>query len=420
MGLPEALTPLRDRRFAWFFAGRSISTVGSVMAPVALTFAVLSIDRSAAALGQVLAARSIALVVFLLVGGVIADRFSRSLVLLVSHVLSALTQGAVAVLVLTGRADLNQIILLEIANGALNAFTMPAIQGVVPQLIPRGYLQQANALMAFSRSGLTVLGPTLAAFLVVLAGPGWALALDALSWLIAAACMIPVRLPNPPRDELARRSMWRELASGWAVFIEHTWLWVVVIAFGLLNAIHAGAWLTLGPVIALQSPGLGETGWGYALSAQAVGLLTLTLAMLRLRFRYPLRAGLLSMLALSLPLLILGTEPSLVPLVIASFLGGAGIEVFGITWQTTIHQRIPADHMSRISAYDSLGSFVAIPLGQMTFGPLAGAFGVQQVVLGSSALFVLVVLLTLAVPQVRRLPGSGVEADSAGCQAAPD
>ncbi|HYO86473.1 MAG TPA: MFS transporter [Dermatophilaceae bacterium] len=401
--LPEALAPLRDRRFTWFLAGRSISSAGSVMAPIALSFAVLEMDESASTLGQVLAARSVALVGFLLVGGVIADRFSRSTVLLISHLASALTQGAVAVLVLTGRVEFWQIITLEVANGALNAFTMPAIQGLVPQVVPRAHLQQANALMSFSRGGMTVLGPAAAGLLVVTVGPGWGLAVDAVSWLLAAACMIPVGLPTPSRDAGTHHSLLRELSSGWSVFVSRTWLWTVVLAFGILNAIHAGAWLTLGPLLSLQEPAIGETGWGYALSAQAVGLLVMTLVMLRLTFRYPLRAGLLAMIPLAAPLIVIAGKPDLRLLILACLVGGAGVEIFVITWQTAIHENVPDDHMSRVWAYDSLGSFAAIPIGQTIYGPLAIAFGARPVVLASAGLFLLVVLLTLAVPEVRNL-----------------
>lgn len=402
--LPDSLAPLRDGRFAWFFAARTVSQAGSVMAPVALTFAVLEISPSAAALGGVLAARSVAVVVFLLIGGVIADRFSRSAVLQIAHLLSALTQGAVAALVISGRGQLSQIVVLEVLNGALTAVAMPAIQGVVPQVVPRSHLQQANALLSFSRGGLTVLGPTVAALLAVSVGPGWALAADALTWLVAALCMLPVRLPRPVAAGGGRpASLLGDLSSGWAAFTGQRWLWVVVLAFGVLNAIHSGAWLTLGPVIALASPAVGETGWGYALSAQAVGLLLLTMVMLRLRLRYPLRAGVLSMFGMALPLFALGTEPSVPLLVVTSFLAGAGVEVFSIAWQTAIHERVAPDHVARVSAYDMLGSFVAIPIGQTAAGPLAAAFGSQAVVLWSAALFVVVVLLTLAVPEVRGL-----------------
>ena len=403
--LREALAPLQSRPFLWFFLGRSISTLGSVMAPIALAFAVLSIESSPVALGQVLAARSVPLVLLLLLGGVVADRLSRSLVLQVSHLLSGLTQGVAAYLVITGQATLSQLIVLEALNGVVTAFTMPAIQGVVPQVVPRSHLQQANALLAFSRSGVSVIGPAMAGVMVVGIGPGWALAADALSWLLAAACMVPLALPGNKNARVGRSGVVRDLASGWSRFRSITWLWVVVLAFGLLNAIHAGAWLTLGPVLAADDPAIGKEGWGYAVSALAVGLLLLTVVMMRLTFRYPLRAGLLAMLGLAAPLFALGLSWPLIWLLIASFLAGAGIEVFGISWQTAIHQNVPEDHLSRVAAYDSLGSFVAIPLGQLTIGPLAAAFGTHQVVFWSAVAFVLVILATLAVPEVRNLTG---------------
>ena len=125
--IPESLAPLRDRRFAWYFGGRLISTTGSMMAPIAITFAVLDLTDSASALGAVLAARSIPLIVFMLIGGVVADRFSRSVVMQVSHLLSAATQGLVAVLLITGSAELWMIVVLEALNGTLSAFTFPAM-----------------------------------------------------------------------------------------------------------------------------------------------------------------------------------------------------------------------------------------------------------------------------------------------------
>ena len=160
MRIPDALTPLREPRFAWFYAARVTSTAGSTMAPIALAFAVLDLTDSASALGLVLAARTIPMVLFLLLGGVVSDRFSRSTVVRTANVLSALTQGMVAYLVISGHAELWMLIVLEAANGTVAAFTMPAMEGIVPQLAPRSHLQQANALLSFSRAGLNVVGPT--------------------------------------------------------------------------------------------------------------------------------------------------------------------------------------------------------------------------------------------------------------------
>ena len=402
MNLADALTPLRDRRFAWYYAGRVISVTGSMMVPVALAFAVLDIDDSPSALGIVLAAQSVPLVVFLLVGGVVADRFSRSLVMQLSHLLSALTQGAVAVLVITGTAELWMVIVLEVLNGTVLAFTFPAMNGVVPQVVPRTHLQQANALLSFSRAGLAIIGPTVAALLVVSVGPGWALAIDSLTWLVAAGCMAKVAIPSRTRDaDAAPPSMIRELREGWGAFTEHTWLWLIVLAFGLGNAIHAGAWYTLGPALAKDT--IGEAGWGLVLSAEAAGILLTTVLMLRVRLRYPLRTGMLGVCCFAAPCLMLGLNPQVWPLVLMAFVAGAGMEIFGIGWNTAMHENIDEKVLSRVSSYDALGSFVAIPVGQLTFGPLAAAFGTRDVLVVAGVLYAAIALATLLSRSVRRL-----------------
>lgn len=399
MRLPDALTPLREPRFAWFYAARVTSTAGSTMAPVALAFAVLDLSGSASALGLVLAARTIPMVLFLLLGGVVSDRFSRTTVVRTSNLLSALTQGVVAYLFLSGNAELWMVIALEAANGTVAAFTMPAMEGIVPQIAPRTHLQQANALLSFSRAGLTVVGPTVAALLVAGVGSGWALAFDALSWLVAALLLSRVTLP--PRRRTEDASMLRELREGWSVFTGNTWLWVVVAGFGVLNAIHAGAWFTLGPALAKET--FGVRGWGLVLSAESVGLLLMTLVMMRLRLRRPLLAGMLGMAFFAVPLLMLGLDPQVVPLVVAAFLAGAGTEVFSIGWSLSMQEHIDERVLSRAYSYDALGSFVAMPVGQIVYGPLGEAFGYRLVLVASGVVYLATVLLVLSSRSVRGL-----------------
>lgn len=399
MSLRDALTPLRDRRFAWFFGARVTSMAGSTMAPIALAFAVLDLTGSASALGLVLAARTVPMVLFLLLGGVVSDRFSRTTVVQTANLLSALTQGTVAYLVISGHAELWMIIAIEAANGTVSAFTMPALEGIVAQIAPRTHLQQANALLSFSRAGLTVVGPTVAALLVAGVGSGWALAFDAASWLVAALLLTRVTLPPRRRSEGA--SMLGELREGWSVFTGHTWLWVVVAGFGVMNAIHAGAWFTLGPALARET--FGVRGWGLVLSAESVGLLVMTLVMLHVRVRRPLLAGMLGMACFAVPLLVLGLDPHVLPLVVAAFLAGAGMEVFGIGWSLSMQEHIDERVLSRAYSYDALGSFVAMPLGQIVYGPLGEAFGYRPVLLVSGVVYLATVLLVLSSRSVRDL-----------------
>lgn len=395
----ESVTPLRDRRFRFFFASRGVNLWGTTMAPVALAFAVLEVEDSAAALGQVLAARSIPMVLFLLLGGVIADRVGRRLVLQVSNAVAMLSQAVAAALVISGHAELWQLIVIEAVNGTTAATAFPAMQGMVPQLVPRAQLQQANALLSMVRGGLFAIGPTTAALLVVTVGPGWALAADAATWLVALVLLFPVHVPHRPPAPGA--SVAQDLREGWTLFRSTTWLWVVVLAFGALNAISSGALHTLGPRLARDT--IGITGWGYALSAEAIGLLVAAVILLRMSIRYPLRAGMLGCLVFAVPLLMLGLDPHLVPLAIGMFLAGVGLEVFGIGWSVAMQEHIPGEMLSRASSYDALGSMVAVPVGQLTFGPLAQWLGTRPVLVASAAAYAAICLLTLSSRSVRNL-----------------
>jgi MFS family permease len=332
---------------AWYFTGRLISTTGSMMAPIAITFAVLDLTDSASALGGVIAARSIPLIAFMLIGGVVADRFSRSIVMQVSHLLSAATPGMVGGPAASGTAEIWMIIVLEAVNGTVSVFTFPAMFGVVPRVVPRSHIQQANALLGFTRNGLAMIGPSIGAVLVVTVGSGWAVAIDALTWLVVAAgCMAQVKLPAAVTRAAgaAKPTMWRDLVDGWSAFTSYTWVWVVVVAFGLMKAIQAGAWNTLGPVVAKDT--IGIPAWGWVPSASAAGYLVMTVVLMQWRLTYPVRAGMIGASLFALPIVMLGYDAHVVPLVLAAFVAGAGMEVFSIGWQTAYDEHIPNEYLS--------------------------------------------------------------------------
>ncbi|WP_295702558.1 MFS transporter [Lapillicoccus sp.] len=407
MRLRDSLGALGDRRFAWYFSARTISTAGSSMAPVALTFAILELTGSAGALAQVLAARTAAMVVFLLVGGVVSDRMSRTTVMQVSHALTFLTQGLAAALFVTGRAELGAIIAIEAVNGAVSAFTMPAMMGIVPLVVDRSRLQQANALLSFSRSGLAIIGPSIAGVLVVTVGAGWALAADSFAYVLAILCLLGVRLPGRVHDvSVPRPSMIADLREGWGEFTSRTWLWLIVVVFGVINAIQAGALSVLGPLIATRVPALGVNGWALALSAEAAGTVVMTLFMLRLSFRFPLRAGMIGIAAIAVPIGLLGVAPTTLPLVVAMVVAGAGTEVFGVGWSTALHEHIPEEVLSRVSSYDMLGSIVAIPVGTLAFGALAALVDVRTLLVVSAVTYAAIALGTTLSRSVRTLERS--------------
>ncbi|MEU6136449.1 MFS transporter [Nocardioides sp. NPDC047086] len=401
MSIKESLFVLKDRDFGWFFASRFVNMAGTSMSHIALAFAVLEVTDSASALGAVVAAHTIPMVIFLLVGGVIADRFPRRLVLQISNLSSALTQAVAAGLIISGNAEIWMLIVLEAVNGTMSAMAYPAMQGMVPQLVAKKDLQPANLLLSMSRGSLTILGPSAAAVLVVGVGAGWALAIDALAWLLAAIFLLPVRIPRRARTG-PKTSAIAELVEGWTYVRSTTWLWVVVLAFMVINTMWAGGMQVLGPAYA-KSTSLGVQGWGLGNSAQAIGILVMTFVLMRLTLRYPLRAGMLGVTLMGLPFIALGLWPETVPFVIAMAVAGAGIEIFGLGWNLAMMENVPEEMQSRAWSYDMLGSYIAMPIGQLMYGPLGESLGARPVFLVSGVLCVLTCLATVAVPSVVRL-----------------
>jgi MFS family permease len=398
---PSALATLREPNFRYYFFSRLVNGAGSTMGGIALTFAVLEVSNSATALGTVLAAHTIPEVLFLLAGGVIADRFGRTLVIQVCNVLAGATQLAIAALVISGTAQLWQLAVLSAVNGVVASMSFPALASVMPQLVPREQLQPANVLMSMQRGVLSVLGPTVGGVLVVTVGAGWAVAVDGITYLAAAAILLLVKIPAPlPRDE--RTSMVADLREGWRYFRGTTWLWVVVVAFGVLNALHSGAFFTLGPVLA-ESGSIGEAGWGLILSAGAAGLLLTTVVMLKVPLQRPLLWGMGGCALFGLQLIVLGAHPDVVWVMVAAFVGGAGIEVFSLGWNLAMQEHVPDEMLSRAYSYDALGSFAAIPVGQLVAGPLGAAFGVRETILVSGILYAVICFATLGSRSVREL-----------------
>lgn len=397
----QGLAPLREANFRWYFASRFVNMAGGTMASVALAFAVLEVSDSPRALGTVLAANSIPLVVFMLAGGVIADRYGRTLVIQASNVVAGASQLAMAALVLSGHAQIWQMACLAAVIGTASALSLPALGSVLPQLVARDQLQQANVLISMMRGGLTILGPSTAAIIVTTAGPAWALAVDGLTYLGAAGLLLGVRIPARERSGDAPSAI-ADLRQGWTYVRSTTWLWVVVLAFTFINMIHAGALSTLGPVLAKQGD-LGERGWGLILSAEALGLLLTTIVMIRVPLRRPLLWGMLGMGVEGVLITMLGLEPGLAVLLCFAVLAGIGMETFNLGWNLAMQEHVPDEMLSRAYSYDALGSYVAIPIGTLVFGPLGAAFGIDTVILVGGLAYITIALVTLLSRSVRTL-----------------
>ena len=382
-GRAGRLGPLRHREFRLLFAGRTISMAGSAMAPVALAFAVLDLTGSTTDLGIVLAARQIPVLVLLLFGGVWADRLPRHHVMVASDVLSGASQAVVATLLLTGHAQIWQLAVLASVNGASTAFFFPASSGIVPQTVTASLLQQANATLRLALNATTVTGAAIGGILVAATSPGVAIAIDAVSYFVAAACIAAMRVTAA--DRIPGSTVLHELREGWHDFWSRTWLWVIVLQFGVVNAFQNGAIMVLGPGIAKDDLG-GAAAWGAVLTATSVGLILCGFLMLRWRPRRILFVATLAVFPFALPLLALAGPAPLAVVIACAFAAGFCIEIFGVLWDTAMQQEIPAEKLSRLYAYDMLGSFALTPLALAAVGPISAAIGTRATLIGCTIL----------------------------------
>ncbi len=396
----RSAAPLREREFRLLFAGRTVSLVGGAIALVALAFAVLDLTGSKTDLGLILAAREIPLIVFLLAGGIWADRLPRNVVMVGANVVSALAQAAAAALLVTGRAEVWHLAALAAVNGGSSAFFFPASAGIVPQTVPASLLQQANALLQLAMNTAMIGGAAMAGFLVAGLGPGWAIAIDAATFLLAAFLIALMRLPEVVREQAS--NFVQDLAAGWREFRSRAWLWSIVLQFSLLLMSVMGAFLVLGPVVADEELG-GPKAWGAILTGWSAGLVLGGLIGLRFRPRRMLLAATFGILALPLPLVALGFPLSVPAIAAVAFVAGVGNEMFGLLWHTTMQQEIPPDKLSRVYSYDALGSIGLVPVGYALAGPAAEAFGTRATLWGAAAIGGGVTLAVLLVRDVRTL-----------------
>ncbi|WP_326579990.1 MFS transporter [Actinacidiphila glaucinigra] len=395
-----SLPPHRD--FRWFLTAQTVSLLGTAMAPVALAFAVLDASPGLGDLGVVLTAYMVPLLVFLLVGGATADRLPRRTVLVAANLGSAVTQGAVAALLLTGRYALWPVAALGFLNGVLAAFTTPALRGIVPELVPGDRIRQANSLLASARNATKILGPSLSGVLAASVGGGPAIAFDALTYLLAAGCL--TRLSSLTAPTAARRPshLLADIREGWAAYRRIRWVWTVSLCFCVVNLVQVGTWQILGPVLTRQLAD--EAAWGFVLSARGAGLLVMSTLMYRLAARHLLRLGVLAGVLGALPLLALGAHLGAPWLIAAAFTAGLGSSVAGVGWDTSLQEHVPSGTLSRVSSFDDLLSYIAIPVGQLSVGPLADRIGGFRVAAAAGVVYAAAALAPMASAAVRRLP----------------
>jgi predicted MFS family arabinose efflux permease len=398
--LSSNLWVLRDRSVLCLLSARSVSLLGNAIAPVALAFTVLELpDGSATGLGLVLTARLASQVVFVLLGGVVADRWPKYRVMVGADVVAGLAQGAAAALVITEHASTLSLALLACVNGAAAALFEPASRSVMPQLVSGDVLQSANGLLQLAMRGGNIIGAAVAGILVALVGAGPTLAIDAASFLVSAALLLGIRLKSTPSAETSA-SLVRELRDGWKEFTARQWVWLMVAQLCFVNVLLAGGFYVLGPVVAKDHLG-GAPAWSLILTAQAIGYVVGSTTAVRLRTRRPIRLAALLTMGFPLPLFLLAAEAPVAAVAVLAFAAGVCIDVYEVLLDTALQKNVPEEKLARVMSYEAVGSFAFVPLGLALAGPASAALGVGPALVWAGVLIVLAGPLVLLLPSVR-------------------
>ncbi|MFK0153969.1 MFS transporter [Streptomyces sp. NPDC090493] len=352
-------TASRLRRPAW--AGRNyslltaatiVTSLGANGSLIAAAFAVLDAGGDAGDVGLVAAARTFPLVLFLLVGGAVADRFPRHRVMVAANALNFLSQGVFAVLVLTGDPRLWQMMLLTALGGTGQAFFSPAAEGMLLSSVSGEQAGRAFAVFRMAMQSAALGGAALGGVLVAAVGPGWVLAVDAAAFAVAGALRSFLDVSHiPPRAP--GEGMLADLREGWREFAGRPWLWGIVVQFSIANAVVGAADAVYGPLVARDSLG-GPGPWGLALAAFGAGTVAGALLMTRWKPRRLLFVGTLCIFPLALPSAALAVPASVGVLCAVMFVAGTTVEVFGVSWMTA--QRLGECILWPPSAWLSLGA----------------------------------------------------------------
>lgn len=380
----------RNSDFRKMFASRVVSNIGNGMTPIALAFGVLDLPGgNAGSLSIVTAAHMIPLVLFMVIGGVAADRFGRAMLVGATDLIGSAFVAISALSFLTHHASIPLLAFNGFVFGILNALWYPAFTGLMPQIVETRLLQSANALVGMGANLALTIGAALAGVLVVAFGSGWAILIDAISFFIAGCLVFSLRHldRDAPTEEEKAVGVITQLKDGWTEFSSRRWIVIVVVSFAFFHPAFEGFIGVIAPVRAKEvlhgarDMGFMMAGWGFG------GLLG-TIAALRLHVKRPLLLAVGVMPSISLWIFAMAVPMPIWFLVITAIIGGIAIDVMYANWLTVLQTHVPEEAMSRVGAYDAFGSLVFAPIGLFVAGPFTRVAGTQTalVVVGCIAL----------------------------------
>ncbi len=373
------LRPLTDRDFALLIVGTLISMIGDGIYLVAITYATLTLSPGPGALSIVGGAMATGLVLFVVAGGVLADRHNKRRVLIGSDIVRFLALIAVVATAFGGTLEIWHLVGLSFIYGAGEGLGAPAMGSIVPEILDGERLVAGNALAGSLRPvAQRFVGPAIGGGVVALAGTRGAFAIDAATFLVSIACLAAMRGHRPAlaTEHEPLRTQLREAAT----FVRaHTWLWATLLMAALAVLCFFGPTEVLVPVLIKDEFDQGAGAYGAVLAA--IGLGTVLGTFVIGQRGIPAREitvlyGFWAVAVLGL----CGYAVSQAAWQVAAFgfAFGIGEGVGAVIWATLMQVRVPEQLRGRVSSLDWLLSLALMPVSFVVTAPIAELIGVRE------------------------------------------
>lgn len=399
------LSPLwADQRFRRLIGARLVSNFGNGVAPIALAFGVLSLPgATATSLSLVAASQAIPIVVFLLVGGVVADVMGRARMVGGTDLLGSILVTLNGVLFIVHHASVIQLCVTGFCFGILNALWYPAFSGLLPQLVPPDLLQPANSLVGFSGNIGFSLGAAAAGILVPAFGAGWVIIIDGVSFLVAGILVWQLRDADQPQPlDRSRTSLTTHLKQGWWEFTRRRWLVVIAFTFSMINMCFEAFLAVLAPLRMKEALG-GVRDMSYMMFAWGIGSAVGVFFSVRVRTRRPLITAMAVIPAMSLWMVSLALPMHMMVIMVFALFTGIAVDIFYVLWTTAVQTNVPGYALSRVGSIDAFASNITVPIGLLLAGPLAATMGARAVILLAAALVLILCGVSVLSRDVRHL-----------------
>jgi MFS family permease len=395
------------RAFSLLIAGQTLSRVGDFLYQVALAWWVLEKTNSGIAMGMVFLFTLTPTILFVLLGGALVDRLPRTRLLFLSDLGRGVIMLLIALLASSNRLELWMVYVGSLLFGFADAFFTPALQALVPQIIPQEDLTSANSINSLSLQLGRVAGPAMGGILVGFGGTTLAFGINAASFLLSAITLIPLlSIPAPVREETEStpQHLLVDIREGFQTTIASPILWISIITFAFINITLAGPFSVGMPFLVKNHLGGDEKllgllyaifPIGYAISGLVLG------SVKRLRYR-----GIVSYVCgavAGIGLGVFGLNLPLWALIVAALINGAALEIGGLIWTNILQELVPEEKLGRVASIDTLGSFVLLPLGFAFTGWLVDRVDIAVIFIAAGIVAALASLLPLFHPSIRGL-----------------